>query len=102
MPTGTSVSTSASGPSGGDKLIDVAAAAEEAGISRQYVAMALAEIPRGGLATEPTSTDMGERVATRSLGTTQRSLAVSVTVNASPARALRALGTALRQAPYSL
>jgi len=102
MPTGMSLSTSASVPSGGYKLVDVAAAAEEAGISRQYVAMALAEIPRGGLAVESTSADVSERVATRYLGTTQRSLAVSVTVNASPARTLRALGEALRQAPYSL
>jgi hypothetical protein len=45
---------------------------------------------------------VNERVATRYLGTTQRSLAVSVTVHASPARTLRALGTALQQAPYSL
>ena len=102
MPTGMSLSTSASVPSGGYKLVDVAAAAEEAGISRQYVAMALAEIPRGGLGVESTSADVSERVATRYLGTTQRSLAVSVTVNASPARTLRALGEALRQAPYSL
>ena len=94
--------TSAAVPSGGYKLVDVAAAAEEAGISRQYVAMALAEIPRGGLAVESTSADVNERVATRYLGTTQRSLAVSVTVNASPARTLRALGAALQQAPYSL
>ena len=89
-------------PSGGYKLVAVAAAAEEAGISRQYVAMALAEIPRGGLTEKPAHVDLSERVATRYLGTTQRSLAVSVTVNASPARALRALGAALRQAPYSL
>jgi predicted Ser/Thr protein kinase len=102
MPTGTSVPTSALVPTGGHKLVDVAAAAEEAGISRQYVAMALAEIPRGGLAVESTSADMSERLATRYLGTTQRSLAVSVTVHASPARALRALGAALPQAPYSL
>ena len=102
MPTGAIAPTSDAVPSGGYKLVDVAAAAEEAGISRQYVAMALAEIPRGGLAVESVSADMSERVATRYLGTTQRSLAVSVTVNASPARALRALGAALRQAPYSL
>jgi hypothetical protein len=89
-------------PSGGYKLVDVAAAAEEAGISRQYVAMALAEIPRGALATEAAHADLNERVATRYLGTTQRSLAVSVTLNASPARSLRALGAALQQAPYSL
>jgi hypothetical protein len=102
MPTGTSVPTSAADPSGGYKLVDVATAAEEAGISRQYVAMALAEIPRGGLAVESTSADQSERVATRYLGTMQRSLAVSVTLHASPARALRALGAALPQAPYSL
>ena len=64
--------------------------------------MALAEIPRGGLALESASADMSERVATRYLGTRERSLAVSVTVHASPARTLRALGAALPQAPYSL
>jgi predicted Ser/Thr protein kinase len=89
-------------PSGGYKLVDVAAAAEEAGISRQYVAMALAEIPRGGLVATSSPTDPSERVATRYLGTTERSLAVSVIVNASPARTLRALGVAMRLAPYSL
>jgi predicted Ser/Thr protein kinase len=87
--------------SDGYKLTDVAAAAEEAGISRQYVAMALAEIPRGEQAlAAPTA--INERVATRYLGTNERSLAVSVTVHAAPARTLRALGSALRESPYSL
>jgi hypothetical protein len=102
MPIGTSTEPSAAVPSGGYKLVDVAAAAEEAGISRQYVAMALAEVPRGGFAVEPASVETSERVATRYLGTTQRSVAVSVALQASPARALRALGAALQQAPYSL
>jgi serine/threonine protein kinase len=102
MPNVTSGATSAEVPSGGYKLVDVAAAAEEAGISRQYVAMAIAEIPRGGLPVESTAREMSERVATRYLGTTERSVAVSVTLQASPARTLRALGAALPQAPYLL
>jgi predicted Ser/Thr protein kinase len=102
MPRETHAATTASDvASGGYKFTDVAAAAEEAGISRQYVAMALAEIPRGEQAlAAPAALD--ERVATRYLGTSERSLAVSVTVQAAPARTLRALGSALRESPYSL
>jgi hypothetical protein len=85
----------------GYRLADVAGAAEEAGISRQYVAMALAELPRGGL---PAATALGidERQATRFLGTDLRSVGVTVELPAPPARALRAMGAVLQQAPYEL
>ena len=88
-------------PGSGYRLADVAGAAEEAGISRQYVAMALAELPRGGL---PAATALGvdERQATRFLGTEVRSVAVTVELPAPPARALRAMGAVLQQAPYEL
>src|SRR6476659_9410486 len=87
--------------SGGYRLVDVAASAEEAGISRQYIALALAELPRGTL---PTAASLGisERTATRFLGTDVRSIAVTVEIPAPPARALNALGAVLRQAPYEL
>jgi predicted Ser/Thr protein kinase len=90
-------------PTGAYKLTDVAAAAAEAGISRQYVSMALAEMPRGA-ALQPSTETMGvaERVATRYLGTEERSLAVTVAIAAPPARVLRALGTVLQQLPYAL
>jgi serine/threonine protein kinase len=84
----------------GYRLDDVAAAAAEAGISRQYVAMALAELPRG--VAVPATPGVGEREATAFLGTTERSLGVSHVVPAPPARALRALGVVLQQAPYEL
>jgi serine/threonine protein kinase len=85
------------------RLQDVASAAAEAGISHQYVAMALAELPRAS-ATIAATPAMGvsEEVATRYLGTDERSLAVSVSVSVAPAKVLRALGTILAQPPYSL
>jgi hypothetical protein len=48
--------TSGAGTDGaGYRVSDVAAAAEEAGISRQYVALALAELPQGTLPTDARS-----------------------------------------------
>ena len=86
---------------GGYRLVDVAASAEEAGISRQYIALALAELPRGALPTAA-SLGIGERTATRFLGTDVRSIAVTVEIPAPPPRALNALGAVLRQSPYEL
>jgi hypothetical protein len=87
----------------GFRVEDVAEAAAEAGISRQYVAMALAELPRGAMPTTAAEA-MGvtEREATRFLGTDVRSVAASVEVPAPPGRVLRALGAVLQQAPYAL
>ncbi|MGZ8468576.1 MAG: serine/threonine-protein kinase [Gemmatirosa sp.] len=85
----------------GYRVADVATAAEEAGISRQYLALALAELPRGTLPTAAAS-GVSERNATLFLGTAERSLSVTHVVPASPARTLRALGAVLQQAPYEL
>ena len=92
---------SADGPRDGHRVVDVALAAEEAGISRQYVALALAELPRGTL---PTDAGIGvsEAQAVRFLGTDVRALVVSHVVPAPPGRTLRALGAVLQQAPYDL
>ena len=88
-------------PGSGYRVADVAGAAEEAGISRQYVAMALAELPRGGL---PSTQVLGvsEKEATVFLGTDVRSVSVSVEIPATPARTLRAMGAILQQSPYEL
>ena len=88
-------------PGSGYRVADVAGAAEEAGISRQYVAMALAELPRGGL---PSTQVLGvsETEATRFLGTEVRSVSVTVEIPAPPARTLRAMGAILQQSPYEL
>ena len=94
-------SASASTPGSGYRVADVAGAAEEAGISRQYVAMALAELPRGGL---PSTQVLGvsEKEATVFLGTDVRSVSVSVEIPATPARTLRVMGAILQQTPYEL
>ncbi|MDF1505581.1 serine/threonine-protein kinase [Roseisolibacter sp. H3M3-2] len=89
-------------PADGYRLADVAGAAEEAGISRQYVAMALAELPRGATAVAPAPMGIGERQATFFLKARERSLGVSHVVAAPPARTLRALGAVLPRAPYEL
>jgi len=90
-------------PSDGYRVEQVTAAAEEAGISRRYVAMALAEMherrPADDLTPAPKVSSRSRRLF---LGTDQRSLSVSAIIAASPARTLRALGTALQQQPYDL
>ena len=98
--TGASSRPDAGDAPAGYRVADVAAAAEEAGISRQYVAMALAELPRG--ATPAAALGISEREATLFLGTEARSLSVTHVVPASPARTLRALGVVLQQSPYEL
>ena len=95
--------TSAASLTSGYRLQDVAAAAEEAGISRQYVVMALAELPKGTLpSTASHVMGVSEREAELFLGTEERSLGVSHVVRATPARTLRALGVVLQQSPYEL
>ena len=90
-------------PTSGHKLNDVMDAAAEAGISRQYVAMALAEMPRGELAVAVESaTGVSEKTATLYLGTEERSLGASLVVDATPAHVLRAVGNVLQQEPYGL
>jgi hypothetical protein len=101
MTTGTVERRGADADEAGYRVADVAAAAEEAGISRQYVALALAELPRGTLPAADAS-GMSEQAATLFLGTAERSLAVRHVVPAPPARVLRALGVVLQQAPYEL
>jgi predicted Ser/Thr protein kinase len=90
------------GDAEGYRVSDVAAAAEEAGISRQYVALALAELPQGTLPTDAAVAGVSERHATLFLGTVERSLSVTHVVPAPPARVLRALGVVLQHAPYEL
>ena len=86
----------------GYRLVDVAGAAAEAGISRQYVAMALAELPRGTTPATAPGLGMSARTARHFLGTDVRSIGVSVVIAALPARTLRALGMVLQQSPYEL
>jgi predicted Ser/Thr protein kinase len=91
-------------PTDSYKLADVQAAAAEAGISARYVALALAEqrapdmAPRAGAPLAPWK----ERLATRVLGTSQRTLSVTRRLKASPKAVLQALGNAWTGTPWQL
>jgi hypothetical protein len=91
-------------PTDSYKLADVQAAAAEAGISARYVALALAEqrapdvAPRAGAPLAPWK----ERLATRVLGTSQRTLSVTRRLQASPKAVLQTLGNTWTGAPWRL
>ncbi|MEO7360441.1 MAG: hypothetical protein ABI120_08925, partial [Gemmatimonadaceae bacterium] len=91
-------------PTDAYRLSDVEAAAAEAGISQKYVALALAELksqPDALQRAQPPS-EFKERLATRVLGTSQRTLSVSRVIRESPTTVLKALGRALQAAPFNL
>jgi predicted Ser/Thr protein kinase len=87
----------------GYKLRQVHGAAVEAGISEQFLRLALAELPSEShdLAALETAR-WQERSATRLLGTRDRSCAVTRIVTTPTHRALQALGLTLQQAPWEL
>ena len=93
-------------PTQGYRVRDVEAAALEVGISRQFVAVALAEAQASqGEGKAPKSeplADWQERVARRVLGSSQRSMSESRVVRAAPRRALQAAGRVLQGHPYNL
>ena len=97
-------SAGAATPSGSYSLRVVRSAALEVGISEQFVALALAELPRdaAGLIEVPTEGSWQDRRATTLLGTTDRSCAATCTIRAAPARVLQALGHVLQQHPFDL
>jgi predicted Ser/Thr protein kinase len=87
----------------GYRLKHVQEAAVEAGISKQFVALALAEMgPGQKLPVAAPTDDRADRRATILLGTSQRSLSVSRIINGSPARVLREVGTLFQREPFSL
>ena len=91
-------------PSGGFRVTAVQAAAEEAGISRQFVSLALAELRA--------DTGAGQGMVVRSaepsaivratLGRTPRTISNSRVFDHSPRRVLAAMGMALQRAPAGL
>jgi eukaryotic-like serine/threonine-protein kinase len=87
-------------PSGSYRVRDVEAAAIEAGISRQYVALALAERDaRTGAVAMQVVSDSLDRQFTTLMGTTERAISVSRVLPMSPQRALAALGTVFTSEP---
>jgi predicted Ser/Thr protein kinase len=91
-------------PTSGLRVHDVAAAAVEAGISQQYVALALAELERA-----PDALQRAEdlpawkrQLSTRLLGTNERTLSVTRTFRLAPRETLAAIGRTLQAHPYGL
>ena len=97
--------TAAALPTDSYNLRDVEAAAVEAGISRQFVAIALAERTAagapGGVALAVLD-DRDERRMTAMLGTHDRSVSASRTIRASPKVVLAVIGRVFTAAPYHL
>jgi len=91
-------------PTDAYRLRDVEAAAMEVGISQRYVALALAELqssPNAMQRVQPVP-QWKDRLATRLLGTSQRTLSVSRVFRFPPRVVLQALGRSFQAAPYLL
>ena len=96
---------SATIPTDAFRLSDVEAAAVEAGISRQFVALALAE--RTEMAKESNGTialldERLDRRITTMLGVTDRGISVSRVISASPKQTLQLIGRVFTAHPYLL
>jgi hypothetical protein len=91
-------------PTDSYRLRDVEAAAAEVGISQKYVALALAELKTSAGAMQMSAPASGfkEQLATRVLGTAQRTLSVSRVIRAAPRDVLQAVGRTFQAPPFSL
>jgi hypothetical protein len=95
-----------SAPTTGYRRTDVEAAAIEAGIGAEFVQLALAELPgeredAAGALVAPA--DQGrERLATFIVGTSDRSMQVTRTIQATPVRTLEAIGRIFPAHPWDL
>ncbi len=100
----TSVATAGSSPvTGSYRIRDVESAAVEAGISRQYVALALAERQaQGARAPGLVVSDRLDQQFTALLGTSDRAISVSRVIDASPKATLSAIGAVFTSEPYRL
>ncbi|MCC6244803.1 MAG: serine/threonine protein kinase [Gemmatimonadaceae bacterium] len=97
------ITDSASLDSGSYRVRDIEAAAVEAGISRQYVALALAERQAQPTSARPLIvSDRTDRQFTTMLGTSDRAISVSRVINASPKDTLAAIGVVFSGEPYKL
>jgi eukaryotic-like serine/threonine-protein kinase len=92
-------------PADAFRLSDVEAAAVEAGISRQFVALAMAERTEAaavGAAAVVPFDEHTERRITSMLGVTDRSISVSRVIKASPKVTLQLIGRVFTTGPYHL
>jgi hypothetical protein len=84
------------------RMQDVVSAAAEVGIGQEYVQLALTELPSADAAPPAPPSDAAEQFTTTLLGTRDRSLRVTLTIEAPPARVLEALGLVATAPPYEL
>jgi tRNA A-37 threonylcarbamoyl transferase component Bud32 len=85
------------------RVRDVEAAAVDAGLSRQYVALALAE--RRGAGSDVDASPVSERLErqlTTLMGTSERAVSASRVIQAPASRVLGAIGTVLTTEPHAL
>lgn len=88
--------------SGGYRLRDVELAASEVGIAPEYVAMAVAERPAVPITGAPDLSSTEERMLTRMLGTSDRSISYSSIIRATPRSVLEAIGRVFTIDPFNL
>jgi eukaryotic-like serine/threonine-protein kinase len=86
----------------GFRLKDVEAAAVEAGIASEFVALAIAERGPAGPAPSAAGSDRRDRLYTSLLGTQARSVSVARTIPATPREVLEAIGRVFPVAPFFL
>jgi eukaryotic-like serine/threonine-protein kinase len=89
-------------PSGSYCLRDVEAAAIEAGIATEFVALAIAEEGHAGPAPTVAGSDRRDRLYTSLLGTQARSVSVARTIPATAREVLEAIGRVFPVAPFFL
>jgi len=95
----------AASPTTGYRRTDVEAAAVEAGIGAEFVHLAMAELP--GETTTPGDAlvpvgDRRDRLATFIVGTSERSMQVTRTIQATPVRTLETIGRIFPAHPWEL
>lgn len=91
------------GPTSGFRQRDVEAAAIEAGISQQYVAVAIAELQSAAVVA-PSASERGgsERLSQLVLGSTRRQASTTQVIHAPAAQVLRAMGQVLQGSKFNL
>src|SRR6185436_4908001 len=89
-------------PSGSYRLKDVEAAAIEAGIATEFVALAIAEQGQTAPAPSAAGSDRRDRLYTSLLGTRARSVSVARTIPASARPVLESIGRVFPDAPFFL
>jgi predicted Ser/Thr protein kinase len=96
------LSSTAAVPTSGYRVRDVEEAAVEAGISRQFVSLALAEVQRPEAVIPARDLPRWEEsAAMRVLGNVDRTLAVTCVIRADKKRVLQAIGRVLQGQPFS-